>query len=312
MAKEQSVKILLDIIANLIILEDHEAIEFHMPRLKCHGDEKLLNIIQLLKEKKYSKASKLIKDYLASNANLEVYTDPELAGLRFEAHSLEKDLSEIQTDKADLEKQVHYFNVLYQKKLGHLIEKLHKICIELFEADPDKDEQSKAEHENLKEEYERYRKLHEQADNRKVRTLTPEDQEKIKKSFRKASRLIHPDTVPEKMKKEAEEMFIKLKSAYNANDLDEVERILESLKGNKLFVSKSKILSEKESLFGEIEFLHLKIAKVKQEIDEIKNSKAYKELSSVEDIDKHLDNLKEQFEKEIAILEKKAEEQSHE
>jgi hypothetical protein len=86
MSKEQNTKIILDIINNLILLEDYDAIEFHAKRLKSNGDERLLNIIHLLKEEEYDGAGKLIEDYLAST-------------------SIEKELSELQVVKAQREKE---------------------------------------------------------------------------------------------------------------------------------------------------------------------------------------------------------------
>src|SRR5205807_755577 len=59
--------------------------------------------------------------------------------------------------------------------------------------------------------------------------LTEEQKQELKKNFRKATIMCHPDKVSDEFKDEAEKVFIDLKKAYEANDLERVSEIMENL-----------------------------------------------------------------------------------
>jgi curved DNA-binding protein CbpA len=58
-----------------------------------------------------------------------------------------------------------------------------------------------------------------------IYTFTDEDKIELKKNFRKASTLCHPDKVTEEKKLEASQIFVELKEAYDQQDITKVSEI---------------------------------------------------------------------------------------
>ena len=63
-------------------------------------------------------------------------------------------------------------------------------------------------------------------------------EKELKSMFRRACNLCHPDKVPEHQKAEASEIFIKLKEAYDSNNVEEVEIIYSNLQKVNLSIPK--------------------------------------------------------------------------
>ena len=83
---------------------------------------------------------------------------------------------------------------------------------------------------------------------KKKKELTDEEKIELKKNFRKATTMCHPDKVTEEQKEEAQRVFIELKKAYDEHDIAKVNQILNDLEKGKSFDSNSDISSEKEKL----------------------------------------------------------------
>lgn len=124
----------------------------------------------------------------------------------------------------------------------------------------------------------------------------------IKKAYRQASQICHPDRVSEDMKDVAQETFIKLNEAYKNNDIEEVKRILTELRKG-MFKPRSETVSESEQLKAIIKTLTYKIEKLEKEIFIIKDSEDYQTIHSIDDWDAYFDNIKAQLIEEIDYLE---------
>ena len=78
--------------------------------------------------------------------------------------------------------------------------------------------------------------------------LSPDEQRDLKRNFRKAAQLCHPDVVAEALKSQAEALFAELKAANDRNDLTRVNEILSTLERGETFVSRSETVTEKALL----------------------------------------------------------------
>ena len=96
----------------------------------------------------------------------------------------------------------------------------------------------------------------------------------LKKAYRKASQICHPDRVSEDMKDVAEQLFIQLNQAYEKNDIARVNKILAELEQG-IFAPRSETVSEKSQLQSIITQLKFKIAQIETEIFEIKDRKSH-------------------------------------
>jgi hypothetical protein len=286
----------LELIKSLISLEEEDEIDAHIFKLEQLGiTAELETIINSLKEKSYSKAAIAIEQFINQHNNLSIFIDPEIEGLKLEAKSLEAKLNKLSDEKADLEKLIHEFGVRHNKELGKLILKILKYRKNKAKGTPEETE--------AEEDYKNYSQEFEVSKNEKVAELTEEELIEIKKKYRKASKLCHPDVVSEDQKELADKLFTELNKAYEQNDLKKVTEILENLKKGNFFVSKSDTITEKQLMKAEIEKLKIKVSELLQQVELIKASDAYKTISNIKDWDAYFKETKEKLENQAKELE---------
>ncbi|HEY8658437.1 MAG TPA: J domain-containing protein [Hanamia sp.] len=286
----------LELIKSLISLEEEDEIETHVFKLEqLLGTPELESIIISLKEKSYSNAAIAIETFINQHNNISIFIDPEIDGLKLEAKSLEAKLNRLSDEKADLEKLIHEFGVRHNKELGELILKILKYRKTKAKGTPKETE--------AEEDYKNYSQEFEVSKNEKVAELSEEEMIEIKKKYRKASKLCHPDVVSEDQKELADKLFTELNRAYEQNDLKKVTEILENLKKGNFFVSKSDTITEKQLMKAEIEKLKIRITELQQQMQLIKESDAYKTISSIKDWDAYFKETKEKLENQAKELE---------
>ena len=286
----------LELIKSLISLEEENEIDAHVFKLEQLGiTPELETIILSLKEKSYSKAAIAIEQFINQHNNLSIFIDPEIDGLKLEAKSLEAKLNKLSDEKADLEKLIHEFGVRHNKELGELILKILKHRKNKAKGTSEETE--------AEEDYKNYSQEFEVSKNEKIADLTQEELVEIKKKYRKASKLCHPDVVSEDQKELADKLFTELNKAYEQNDLKKVSEILENLKKGNFFVSKSDTITEKQLMKAEIEKLKIRINELLQQIELTKESDAYKTISSIKNWDVYFKETKEKLENQAKELE---------
>ena len=284
----------LELIKSLISLEEEDEIDAHVLKLEQLGiPAELETIITSLKEKSYSKAAIAIETFINQHNNLSIFIDPEIDGLKLEAKSLEAKLNKLSDEKADLEKLIHEFGVRHNKELGELILKILK-----YRKNKAK---GTSEEKETEEDYKNYSQEFEVSKNEKVADLTEEELTEIKKKYRKASKLCHPDVVSEDQKELADKLFTELNKAYEQNDLKKVSEILENLEKGNFFVSKSDTITEKQMLKAEIEKLKIRISELYQQVELIKESDAYKTIIGIKDWYAYFKETKEKLEQQLNV-----------
>jgi hypothetical protein len=286
----------LELIKSLISLEEEDEITSHVSKLeKAEVTPELGEIILFLKEKSYSKAAIAIETFINQHVGLSVYIDPEIDGLKLEAKSLEAKLNKLSDEKADLEKSIHEFGVRHNKELGELILKILKFRKNKAKGTPKETE--------AEEDYKNYSEEFEISKNEKIADLTEEELIEIKRKYRKASKLCHPDVVSEEQKEMADKLFTELNAAYERNDLGKVKEILENLEKGNFFVSKSDAINEKQLMKTQIEKLKMRIKELEKEMQLIKESEAYKTINGIGDWDEYFADTREKLTEQINELE---------
>ena len=286
----------LELIKSLIALEEESEINTHVLKLnEFSADKELATIISLLEQKAYSQAMPTIETYINQHRQLTEYIDPEIEGLKLEAKSLEAQLSALSDEKADLEKLIHEFGVRHNNELGELILKILGYRRKKAKGTPEESETEK--------DYSDYNREYEANKDEKIAELTEEELKELKQKYRKASKLCHPDVVSDDQKELADKLFAELNAAYERNDLQRVREILENLEKGNFFVSKSDTISEKQLMKAEIEKLRLRIKELKKQVEEIKESEAFKTVSSIRDWDNYFEQAKEKLAEQVKGLE---------
>lgn len=246
-----------------------------------------------------------IDTYLRSEAAIQSYENPRLSALRLEAETLEQKLTELENEKAEIEREIHAFNLRHEQELGPLLEEILRIRTERkrqrAEEQPE-NEEAQSEFREAKTEYEEYSETVEAAEEEERIELTDDEKEELKRLYRDASKQCHPDAVVEDREEEAKELFLQLQEAYEQNDLDDVRTIAERIEDGVAFESRSEQIDDIERLEAEVERLRRRVNEAEREIEVLRNSDPYQTLSEVDDLDAYFSDRKERLRDELDRL----------
>jgi len=132
--------------------------------------------------------------------------------------------------------------------------------------------------------------------------LSDEDKAELKRLYRKAATLCHPDKVSEEQKESANKLFQELNEANASNNIEKVRELLSALENNKAFSTFADTVNEKEKLKAEVNRLRQTIEQIKGKITEILSDEVYQKIAAIEDFDGYFGDLKGQLEKELEKL----------
>ncbi|MCK4492818.1 MAG: J domain-containing protein [Methylococcales bacterium] len=288
----------LDIIKNAVAMEEDELIELQLKKIKQYSlDNKVQHIIELIENKQFKNIIQLIDQYKHDNSGLTVFEDPQIQGLKLELKVLETQTNELSDEKIEYECQINQFNSEYMLHLGDLIEQILKLeVISIRESEEAQEEAQQA--------YESFQKKHQQQLDELSNELNEEEKQHLKKAYRQASQLCHPDKLTDDFKQQGEAFFKALNEAYRRQNLNQVEEILRDLKTGATLNTASETLDNKILLEQRISLLRERIHSLEAEIKRIIESEVYRRIQKIEDMEKYFSELKQELEIELALLQK--------
>jgi hypothetical protein len=302
------ISIRLENLKNAIIIEDREDITHNLGKLRnsipdVHIDDNILvirKIIDLIKYEKYGDAVSLINNFVSTNRQLSVYIDSEISALRLEIKALEIQISSLADEKAEIEKLIYSFEIRHNQELGELILKILENRREKLKAEAEEDSSKQDDYEEAEKDYSDFQNNFNETIGEKIFEISDEERIELKTNFRKASKLCHPDTVNEENKKEAERIFNDLKIAYDHNDLEKVNEILNNLE--KGYFTPSSDTDEKEQLRAIISKLHRRREEISTILNELKASETYMTISGIENWTDYFEKIKMKLQNELKTL----------
>lgn len=212
---------------------------------------------------------------------LVVYEDIDTINLKLQIQSLENEIGTYDSQRAELEKLLADFNHRHMLELGDIISEILALKKQL--AKQNEDDIAFEETQNFEREYRE--QLHEEK--QKIRhTLNVSEEKLLKKLYRKASSLCHPDRVRDDQKSFAEEIFHELRQAYEENDLAKVRTLLSQLEQG-IFVPQSKTISQKDKLKTLKQQMQGKLERIIHAINDIKKSPSYQEIMEIDNWDNY-------------------------
>jgi len=286
----------LEILKNYIALEDTDELEKEISKLKEFDfNSNLSDIISVVKSKEYSAAINKIQNFISDYQQLSIWVDLELAALKLEIKNLENKLNAYDNEKIELEKLLADFQHKHAAELGDLI-------LEILRLRKIKYKENKEKYEEAENDEHQYRSQINLEKGKIIFDLTELEKTELKKKFRRATILCHPDKVGEEFKEAAEKIFIELKQAYDRNDLKRVSEILEELEKGNYFKTKSETTFEKDLLKTAVERLRKQIETLEKQIISIKESETYKTVLEIKDWPLYFRETKEQLQEELKQL----------
>ncbi|MDB4769183.1 phospholipase D-like domain-containing protein [Saprospiraceae bacterium] len=270
----QELSVRLDLIKNFVILQDKNAISQQLETISSNDKlplevQQVLNkITNNLNDNLYSEIIETIDAFTSKHTALTQYIDFENEALKLEINSLEFQISSIENEISEIERLIAKFHNQYNKELGEIILEILKL-----EQEHSRDSSDRKNYENFKSSYDAESK-------RTIKELNQEDEKRLKITFRKASKMCHPDIVEEIDQEKAVQCFMELRTAYEENDLEKVEKIYQSLKEHG-FSSNSEKLSSKQKLKEERDRLIRSRSELEQIILELRKSESYVLINSI-------------------------------
>lgn len=228
--------------------------------------------------------------------NIVLLQDIEIESLKSELRNLEILIGEITSEKLELEKLLSEFQHRHTLELGEIILEILKLRKLKFKKDKVRYEETENDEWQYNEQFivEKQKIVHE---------LNEEQKSDLKKKFREATFLCHPDKISDEFKNIAEEIFMELRTAYELNDLIKVTKILNDLKKGG-FSAKSDSVSKKELLKHTIIKLQKEVDFIKNQILEIKNSDTYLTILEIKNWDNYFYKTKVDLLRELEELKK--------
>lgn len=140
-------------------------------------------------------------------------------------------------------------------------------------------------HENADNEYAQYREQQQDALHRHDRDqrLSANERNELKRLWRQASRLCHPDVVADALKEKAHQMMVQLNQARQNADLATIRALLAQLHRGLEPMMASDRLNTSEHLHARIEQLKTQINALQKEITELESENAWRLATSVQD-----------------------------
>ena len=291
----------LEIIKNYLSLEDKEEIHAEIRKLLPFEDYyNLKEIISLIDNEKYASALVKINFFLNQFQQVSLWLDPEIGALKMEIKKQQVKLEYFEVEKLELEKQLFDFHIQITKELGVIILEILKIK-KLRKA-------KKLNHvfdENYKnddDEYDTYKSKFEADKLKIIFELNEDEKVELKRMFRKASLMCHPDKVEVDKVEFAKQLFIDLKEAYETNNLNRIKQIHQTLVEGNLTFTNFDFYNEKQKLVDILAHLKQKIIDRGNEIHQLKLSEAYITLKSVMNWDVYFKNKKILLQDELDYL----------
>jgi hypothetical protein len=306
----EKIVIRLETLLNAIKLEDEEDVSYQVKKIKDlipkdiidNKVNELSKIIHHCQKKSYSNAIALILNYTKEHKQLIIYNDPEIPALKLEVRVLEYQVSCLEDEKTEIEKQINHYKIEYNLNLGEIIKEILFLKRKLAQHEFEKDKEKLNEFEEAKKDFEDFNNAYQ--DNLKEpkpQNLDEEQLKELKQNYRKATKFCHPDKVTEEQKEQAQKLFNELKEAYDNNDLQKVNSILKNLEKG-IFKSQGETITEKDKLIAIKSELEIKRNKIEVEIVQLKESKTFTALSIVDNFDNHFRELEDKYRRVLDIL----------
>lgn len=295
----------IEVVKTLLTMGDTEFIQLRFKEFENFiEDENIASIHQFMLDENFEEALEMIKKFIQFHQPLRECLDPPIDSLRREIQMVEDEIAAISTEYNETQKTIQKFSKMHTETLGEILQDLLfqtkiKSSIEAKLNADDKEKQ--AEFEEAKKDHEEYTKSYELSKESAVKTLTKEEQKELKKLYRFSSMKCHPDRVVEELHDQAEEIFIELNQAYEANDLERVREINQQLKSG-IMLSKSVGITELKKLESTYKTLLQKLQGWQEKLNELQADPSYKAVSNIENWETYFSEKKEILEQQLERL----------
>lgn len=293
----------LVIIDNLIQLEEYDQISLHLNKVSEYElTSEVIIIVEALSMNDYQLASANIREYLIRVKAIAKFNDADLERLKWEIKYLETEITALENERATILKIIADFIHSYTLAFGDILSRILQLKVEKLKKQGNT--RRSEEFEKAQKEYKDFRQQYNEEKGKEIYDLSPQEQEDLKKKYRKAAMLCHPDRfTDEEMKAKAQNVFIQLDEAYKKNDLKKVREILEKLEQGNFDIGEPGTINNKARLLERLDYLRSRLTEIKEELQELLMNKQYRDVIAINNMNTFFDEEKVRLEKELKDLE---------
>jgi len=289
----------LEIIKSSISIEDDETVHLQVSRLyELDIDDEVKNILSLIQDTDFEKVIPLIDAYVKQFTSLIVYEDEQIQGLKLELKILEKQFLLLSCRVEEYHNAINDFNAKYHITLGTLIEEVLILREEYYEFMYKNNDQYEYEYFEAKKDFENFHSEFKDHHYETPIELSKKEKKELKRLYKKASRLCHPDIIEEGKRDKAEELFKTLNAAYQQKDLNKVSEILEQLLTGESFSITSDAIFDKKILKRKIGTTRGKIKSIRIELESIKQNETFILVNKIDDLDDYFEDKRHELQEE--------------
>jgi len=250
--------------------------------------------------------------------------DEKVINFRKELKSLEVILEVVNEEKLEYTTAYDEFNIQHNTILSDIIKDILEIKniiniskIEKLKEDIDNavsnDEKEKLEdelkkatnnYEDTKKDYDDFNSEYEVFKEIEQENISDDDKKDLKRLYRLACKLCHPDIVDAGLQEKAVKLMQELNEAYNKKDLETVARILDNLNNGLSFDVASDTITDIDKLISRIDEMSSIIENIENEIALIKLDELFEIVIDSDKWDEYLKNKLLILEKEYIELKK--------
>ena len=224
----------LAVIQSLLTLHETEDLPKHLERLEAENlpDTRLTAVLTALRAHRYAEATARLQEFVAAYAQVRVWEDPLLPALQLEIRLLEAELLALEAERAEAHRLLMNFELWHQRELGELLQEVLGLRRDVARYTRQESAYSESEYQRAKQRYQQQAQDREQAQEVAAHTFALDDggRATLKKLYREAAQLCHPDRVADAYQKEATQAFQQVQNAYQRQDIAGLQAYLLNLR----------------------------------------------------------------------------------
>ena len=267
----------LAVIQSLLTLPETEDLPKHLERLEAEplADGRLAAVLAALRAHRYAEAIDLLQAFVAAHAQVRAWEDPRRAALALEIRRLETELLALEAEQAEAGRLLTAFELWHQRELGELLQEVLALRRDVARHARQQSAYAEREYQRAEQRYQQQTHDREQAQAVAAHTFTldAEGRAALKKLYREAAQLCHPDRVAAAHQSAATAAFQQVLSAYQRQDVAALQAQLLDLRRG-IFTA-APVPDSVELLRARRNALAARHAALLRELAELRASEAY-------------------------------------
>lgn len=268
----------LAVIQSLLTLHETEDLPKHLDHLAAEplADSRLAAVLAALRAHRYAEATELLQAFVAAHAQVRAWEDPLLPALQLEIRLLEAELLALEAERAEATRLLTAFELWHQRELGALLQEVLALRRDVAHHQRHASAYAESEYQRAQQRYQQQTHDREQAQAVAAHTfaLDADGRAILKKLYREAAQLCHPDRVADAHKNAATAAFQQLLSAYQRQDVAALQAQLLDLRRG-LFTTATAADTSAETLRARRDALAARHAELLRELAELRAAEAY-------------------------------------